>query len=568
MSNINLDQLTEEQKKILPQYVDRYVKIGTCTDIANFPLSEIGIRGCYRVTNLHEPRDVFHAFSLSTTAHFLAMATDHGFTYTQRASHDVYLALCGRTALTLSSNNWIAAFTKLRKAKDAELGWKEFCEAIAEVKKPTPGQLATTMVKAVLDTTAIGKAMTPGEFFLALRLIIWAHCEAEIKACQKYEDERYQRSGGNRELIRELLQNQYVWNTYNRVIRRMRDPQLNNFHELVRMMDTTQELVQPYTGQLMDGTKLVPMVLIEPTKYVVSDLWNDQNEYILRDHSSVTKAIKDILQIQADETNISVWESSALKDSCVKCSSTKNLSVGTLLARMFLILARDGQGVSDSGKRSPLNETVKTFEAMRHRCRSGNIWAGWYCFVAFLRDEVGWKHETLQHFAYDELHALNSGFVYYEEDHAVICDRFSAIRVNENNELHCANAPALEYRDGYKLYALETRYVPEQVVMRPETQSVADIEGEEDSEIKRLRITRLGWQKYLQMVKAEIIDHRTDEAGQKEVLVKTKDYCVLMCICPSTGRDFAMDVPADTKTCAEAQMFLSQGLSAKTDYAS
>jgi len=140
--------------------------------------------------------------------------------------------------------------------------------------------------------------------------------------------------------------------------------------------------------------------------------------------------------------------------------------------------------------------------------------------------------------------------------------------VNENNELHCENAPALEYRDGYKLYALDTRYVPEQVVMRPETQTVTDIEGEQDSEIKRLRITRLGWQKYLKMVDAKIIDHRTDDQGQKEVLAKTKDYCVLMCICPSTGRDFAMDVPADTLTCADAQLFLSSGMASKTDFAS
>jgi hypothetical protein len=135
-----------------------------------------------------------------------------------------------------------------------------------------------------------------------------------------------------------------------------------------------------------------------------------------------------------------------------------------------------------------------------------------------------------------------------------------------DGRLHREDGPAVRYRDGWSLYAIEGVRVDEQVVLRPETQTIDQITGETNLEVKRIRIQRYGWGRYLAAAGAAVLDRRTTDCdATKEVLYEHSDnQRVLVTSCPGTGRIYALEVDPQVQTCEEAQAWLSAGLACRT----
>jgi hypothetical protein len=196
--------------------------------------------------------------------------------------------------------------------------------------------------------------------------------------------------------------------------------------------------------------------------------------------------------------------------------------------------------------------------------RGGSLWAGWYAYVSFLRDVCGWANASLADFAHDELHALSAGWCWYHDDVAAISDRPLRLLFNDRGQLHGEDAAAIEWRDGYSLWAINGVVIDEQIVMRPQSQTIEQIRGEQNEEIKRIRIDRFGWDRYLTGINATRIDRRrNDIEGTREALYRADGHSVLVCVCPSTAKVFSLEVPPATETCEQAQRYLSSGLSSR-----
>jgi hypothetical protein len=138
----------------------------------------------------------------------------------------------------------------------------------------------------------------------------------------------------------------------------------------------------------------------------------------------------------------------------------------------------------------------------------------------------------------------------------IVCDRPTKIGWHDSGGIHCEDGPAVEYADGYKLWALEGYLVPEQVVMSPMTQTLEDIHNEENEEIRRIRINRFGWSRYITESWGKILDLAMPQYGGMEALIKTSMGVVLCTYDPSTGRPYSLEVPPDLTTCEQAQRYL------------
>jgi hypothetical protein len=124
-----------------------------------------------------------------------------------------------------------------------------------------------------------------------------------------------------------------------------------------------------------------------------------------------------------------------------------------------------------------------------------------------------------------------------------------------DGEVHSDSGPAIEYADGFKIWAIEGVLVDEQIVMQPERQTIKQIEREENEEIKRIRLNRYGWQRYLQETEAQVLDVSVHD--WMESLMLTRDGITVLCTYdPSTGRPYALEVDPLCKTCEEAQRYL------------
>jgi hypothetical protein len=190
--------------------------------------------------------------------------------------------------------------------------------------------------------------------------------------------------------------------------------------------------------------------------------------------------------------------------------------------------------------------------------RGGNLWASWYAYVTFFRDLCGWENPSLAGFAHDERAALNASCVFYHHDVAAIADRPCTLLRNSRGALHCESGPALAYRDGWQLWRIDGIEVDEQIVMRPESQKVAEIDGEQNADRRSIRLARFGWPRYLKETGAACIHERkNDVEGTREALFQSRDGSRrLVATCP-TGRVFVMGCPPEVQTCEQAQNYLA-----------
>lgn len=196
----------------------------------------------------------------------------------------------------------------------------------------------------------------------------------------------------------------------------------------------------------------------------------------------------------------------------------------------------------------------------------GSEWGFHCCYMSFLRDikNVPPK-EPEKYQAYEEL-ALCSGPRFDDTEFCLFSERAKVRHIekipdSENYRLHCDDGPAMAYHDGFNFWVIHGVTVDEQIVMRPETQTIQQIENEKDEETRRIRIERFGWERYLKEAGAQKLDSRRNERdAQEEVLYQLKTIKRFVCTDPSTGRRYALGVPDHVKSCEDAQNWMSHGL--------
>ena len=130
----------------------------------------------------------------------------------------------------------------------------------------------------------------------------------------------------------------------------------------------------------------------------------------------------------------------------------------------------------------------------------------------------------------------------------------------QDGVIHAEDGPAIAYKDGFSAWAINGVRVDEQVVMRPEAQTLDQINNEDNEEVKRIRIERYGWTKYLAESNAKVLDTKVVQLNSgttwMESLMTLDDLSVLCTYDPSTGRPYALEVDPDCKTCEQAQRYL------------
>ncbi len=194
--------------------------------------------------------------------------------------------------------------------------------------------------------------------------------------------------------------------------------------------------------------------------------------------------------------------------------------------------------------------------------QGGNMWAAWCCYLSAARDVLGLRLPEYENYKYYEQAALHGSFRVLHPEFCIVSDFPEVIKINERNQPHCEDGPSHRWRDGWSLWHINGVRVTEQIVMRPETLTVQQVEEEENEEVRRVMIERMGWIRYLKESGAKCQHHRLNERdNQREGLFVLKDGRKRFVVSdPSTGRRYALGVPREIETCEEAQMWLSHGL--------
>ncbi len=80
---------------------------------------------------------------------------------------------------------------------------------------------------------------------------------------------------------------------------------------------------------------------------------------------------------------------------------------------------------------------------------------------------------------------------------AILSERPRRLALDARGRLHAEDGPALEYPDGWGVYAWHGQEVPERLILRPETITVAEVLGEANLEMRRLMLERMGYTRFI-----------------------------------------------------------------------
>lgn len=200
-------------------------------------------------------------------------------------------------------------------------------------------------------------------------------------------------------------------------------------------------------------------------------------------------------------------------------------------------------------KYSPSLTDEDIFDSMMY----GNHDASWLAFYEYFRDVVGIEECK----KLDGIIALgkHSGWVNMYDDLVVFHQRPVEIHFDDQKRLHCDHGPAIQYRDGFSVYAWHGVRIPGDWIEKKGTAlTPKKALTWENIEQRRAACEILGWNNIITDLKAKIIDEDDDPMIGTLVEVNLPDLGkekFLKVVC-GTGREFAIPVPKEMKSALQA----------------
>lgn len=130
-----------------------------------------------------------------------------------------------------------------------------------------------------------------------------------------------------------------------------------------------------------------------------------------------------------------------------------------------------------------------------------------------------------------------------------------AVRLDDQQRLHGEGQPAIEYRDGFGAYVWHGTRVPKEWVMDPKNSLTPEIALYwENTEQRRAACEIMGWDNIIKMLNPKVIDKNTNPQIGTLLEVEHENigrerFLRVQC---GTGRTFAIPVPPEVQTAAEA----------------
>lgn len=112
--------------------------------------------------------------------------------------------------------------------------------------------------------------------------------------------------------------------------------------------------------------------------------------------------------------------------------------------------------------------------------------------------------------------------------------------------------------------------VDHRIAFQPETITAQEILETENTELRRVKLERMGYERFLEEIDAQVLDRDRDAGGERKLLrvpfPGDEDFVAIWVICPSTARNYVLRVPPTMKTCHQAAAWLA-GFDNPDDYA-
>ena len=172
----------------------------------------------------------------------------------------------------------------------------------------------------------------------------------------------------------------------------------------------------------------------------------------------------------------------------------------------------------------------------------------WYVFAfEYCQANKDFNKNDLLYLDYCELlmRAQEYGLGYrVEYDNTLHLVSTPLVLLDSDNRFHSDNAPAIRWKEGAELYFIHGVKVDKKIVLNPETITKEEIVNEKNEEVRRVMAERVGAEKFCKMMNFEVLSE-DDFGALLQTKINEDIYTYAHVLCPSTGREYYLQVPHD-----------------------
>ncbi|MFB2973717.1 DUF6745 domain-containing protein [Aerosakkonema sp. BLCC-F183] len=193
-----------------------------------------------------------------------------------------------------------------------------------------------------------------------------------------------------------------------------------------------------------------------------------------------------------------------------------------------------------------------------------NIWEVWGCGGALYEFGISVLNCVYDKMIWEIFQSIskNCGCFVPCDNTCIICDRPRILSFDNQQRLHAEGAPAIQFADGYSLYAYHGVTLPKKYGNIPPNYWPASwLLKEENAELRRVLIQAIGYEKIASELGATELDSFREYRLLKiNTDVDIEPIYMLKMICPSTGHIHVLRVPPDLKSAREAIRWVNWGV--------
>jgi len=141
--------------------------------------------------------------------------------------------------------------------------------------------------------------------------------------------------------------------------------------------------------------------------------------------------------------------------------------------------------------------------------QGGNMWPSYDCYLTAGRDVLGLKLPAHEKYQAWEQCAIHGGFRWMHEEFCMVSDFPEILKKDDQNRPHAEGGPSHRWRDGWEIYFWHGVKVSRQIIMAPETLTIDQVRKEENAEVRRVMIERMGWERFCNMAELKVIHRDT-----------------------------------------------------------
>ncbi len=219
-----------------------------------------------------------------------------------------------------------------------------------------------------------------------------------------------------------------------------------------------------------------------------------------------------------------------------------------------------------SGQRREIH--WETLEKQLDNCIQPELWAACGSLLDFCISVLNLPHSYGKNWIIFQSIVRDCGWIYPYDKVCVVCEKPIALSVDSDSRLHAEGTPAVQFADGFSIYAYHGVILPEWYgYFHPHQWESKWVLREHNAEVRRALIQGIGYDRIIQELDVTELDNweeytllSIDFGDDSDDEGNAKLVYLLKMTCPSTGFIHALRVPPEVRSALEAIRWVNWGI--------